>query len=134
MAFAIAATFILTRFQAYVVRQTGSIAIKADSLHYLSDLLVNASVVVALLLVSQMGLIWADAVFGLAIAAYILASAWKIARGAYDMLMDRELPESDRQRIKAIVKAHPAVIDLHDLRTRSAGRVMSLRFSMSRQR
>ena len=122
MIFAIAATFVLTRFQAYVVRKTGSIAIKADSLHYLSDLLVNASVVVALLLVSQLGWIWADAIFGLGIAAYILVNAWQIARGAYDMLMDRELPEEERRQIKEIVKAHPDVIDLHDLRTRASGR------------
>ena len=122
MIFAIAATFALTRFQAYVVRKTGSIAIKADSLHYLSDLLVNASVVIALLLVSQLGWIWADAVFGLGIAAYILVNAWQIARGAYDMLMDRELPEEERRQIKEIVMAHPEVIDLHDLRTRASGR------------
>ena len=122
MAFAIAATFVLTRFQAYVVRKTGSIAIKADSLHYFGDLLVNGSVIVALLLVSQLGWDWADPVFGLGIAAYILYCAWRIARGAYDMLMDRELPDEDRQRIKDIVQAHPAVIGLHDLRTRASGR------------
>ncbi len=122
MIFAIAATFILTRFQAYVVRKTGSIAIQADSLHYFGDLLVNASVVVALLLVSQLGWVWADAVFGLGIAAYILVNAWRIARGAYDMLMDRELPDEERERIKEIVQAHPAVVGLHDLRTRTSGR------------
>jgi len=122
MIFAIVGTFILTRFQAYVVRKTGSIAIKADSLHYFGDLLVNASVIVALLLVSQMGWVWADPVFGLGIAAYILFNAWQIARGAYDMLMDRELPDADRQQIKDIVQSHPAVIGLHDLRTRASGR------------
>ena len=122
MVFAIVATFLLTRFQAYVVRKTGSIAIQADSLHYLGDLLVNASVIVALLLVSQMGWIWADAIFGLGIAAYILFNAWRIARGAYDMLMDRELPDEERQQIKEIVQAHPAVIGMHDLRTRASGR------------
>ncbi len=122
MVFAIFATFVLTRLQAYVVRKTGSIAIQADSLHYLGDLLVNGSVIVALLLVSQLGLVWADPVFGLGIAAFILYSAWRIARGAYDMLMDRELPDEDRARIKDIVQAHPAVIGLHDLRTRASGR------------
>lgn len=122
MVFAIAATFALTRFQAYVIRKTGSIAIKADSLHYFSDLMVNTSVVVALLLVSELGWVWADAIFGLGIAAYILVNAWQIARGAYDMLMDRELPEAERRQIKEIVKAHPEVIDMHDLRTRASGR------------
>jgi ferrous-iron efflux pump FieF len=121
MVFAIAATFVLTRFQAYVVRKTGSMAIRADSLHYVGDLLVNAAVIVALLLVAELGWLWVDSVFGLAIAVYISTNAWRIARGAYDMLMDRELPDDERQRIKEIVMAHPRVIDLHDLRTRSSG-------------
>ena len=121
MVFAIAATFALTRFQAYVVRKTGSMAIRADSLHYVGDLLVNVSVIVALLLVAELGWLWVDSVFGLAIAVFISTNAWRIARGAYDMLMDRELSDDERQRIKEIVLAHPRVIDLHDLRTRSSG-------------
>ena len=72
---------------------TGSIAIKADSLHYLGDLLVNGAVILALLAVSRLGWVHADPIFGLGIAAYILYNAWVIARGALDMLMDRELPE-----------------------------------------
>jgi ferrous-iron efflux pump FieF len=121
MVFAIATTFALTRFQAYVVRKTGSMAIRADSLHYVGDLLVNISVIVALLLVAELGWLWVDSVFGLAIAVYISTNAWRIAHGAYDMLMDRELPDDERQRIKEIVLAHPRVMDLHDLRTRSSG-------------
>ena len=100
---------------------TGSVAIKADSLHYVGDLLVNAAVIVALLLSVELGWHVADPLFGLAIAAYILKNAWQITRGAYDMLMDRELPEEERRRIKEVVLAHPNVIDMHDLRTRSSG-------------
>jgi ferrous-iron efflux pump FieF len=122
MVFAIVLTFILTRFQAYVVRKTGSVAIKADSLHYIGDLLVNGAVIVALLAVSQFGWIHADPLFGLGIAGYILYNAWKIAVGALDMLMDRELPEEARRRITEIALAHAEVIDLHDLRTRTSGR------------
>jgi len=122
MVIAIAVTFALTRFQAHVVRETGSLAIKADSLHYLGDILVNAAVIVALLLGSQLGWALADPLFGLAIAAYILFNAWQIARGALDMLMDRELPEAERARIRDIALANPKVLDLHDLRTRSSGR------------
>lgn len=121
MVFAILVTFALTRFQAYVVRQTGSLAIKADSLHYLGDVLVNGAVIVALLLVSRLGWTLADPLFGLAIAGYILRNAWAIARGAFDMLMDHELPEDERQRIKDLVLKTPEVIDMHDLRTRASG-------------
>ena len=122
MILAIVVTFALTRFQAHVVRQTGSVAIKADSLHYLGDILVNAAVIVALLLASQFGWFIADPLFGIAIAGYILIVAWRIARGAFDMLMDRELPEPERARIGRIVLEHPSVIDMHDLRTRTSGR------------
>ena len=122
MILSIVVTFALTRFQAHVVRKTGSVAIKADSLHYVGDILVNAAVIVALLLASQFGWLIADPLFGIAIAGYILIIAWRIARGAFDMLMDRELPERERARIRRIVLEHPSVIDMHDLRTRASGR------------
>jgi len=122
LVFSIAATFVLTRYQAHVIRKTGSVAIQADSLHYVGDLLMNGAVIVALLLVGQLGWFWADPVFGLGIAAYILVNAWRIAREALNVLMDRELPDEERARIREIVQAHPAVIDMHDLRTRTSGR------------
>jgi len=121
MIFAIVVTFALTRYQKYVVHKTGSVAIQADSLHYVGDLLVNAAVIVALVLVAQFGWNIVDPIFAIAIAGYILKTAWEIARGAYDMLMDRELPEEERARIKDIALAHPDVIALHDLRTRTSG-------------
>ena len=121
MVFAIVVTFALTRYQAYVVRRTGSIAIQADSLHYVGDLLANGAVIVALVLSFRFGFVYADPLFAIAIAAYILKNAWTIARGAYDMLMDHELPEDERARIKEVVLRHPDVIDMHDLRTRASG-------------
>ena len=121
MAFSIVMTFALTRFQAYVVRHTKSVAIQADALHYLGDLLVNGAVIVALLLVSQLGWVYADPIFGIAIALYILYIAWRIVRHALDMLMDRELPDEARERIKQIALEDPKVLALHDLRTRSSG-------------
>lgn len=121
MIFAIVLTFALTRFQTHVVRKTDSMAIKADSLHYFSDLLVNAAVILAFVLVNQFGWLYADPLIGLAIAGYILKAAWSIAKGAYDMLMDRELPDEDRARIKRIVLDHGEVIAVHDLRTRASG-------------
>ncbi|WP_299400124.1 cation diffusion facilitator family transporter [Pelagibius sp.] len=121
MVFSIAATLALVSFQRYVIRRTGSLAIQADSLHYVSDILVNAAVIVALIVTAQLGWLYADPIFGIAIAAYILYTAWQIASGALDMLMDRELPDEDRKRIHAVALAHPAVVGLHDLRTRTSG-------------
>ena len=121
MLISIGATAVLVLFQRYVIRRTNSVVVRADSLHYLGDLLVNAAVIVALLGVTQLGWTILDPVFAIGIAAYILKTAWSIASESLHMLMDRELPDDDRARIGRIVRAHPEVVDMHDLRTRLAG-------------
>ncbi|TLS76946.1 cation diffusion facilitator family transporter [Mariprofundus erugo] len=120
MLFSILATLGLVFFQQYVIRQSGSTAIKADHLHYKTDLIVNAAVILALILASY-GWPGFDPVFAIAIAGYIFFSAWEIAREALDLLMDRELPNERRTRIKEIVHAHPQTRGIHDLRTRKSG-------------
>jgi ferrous-iron efflux pump FieF len=122
MAFAIVATLALIIYQRYVVRHTGSTAIRADSLHYVSDLFTNISIIVALALES-FGWSGMDPVFGTGIAGYILYSAWRIGREAFQLLMDRELPDEDRERILQIALAHEQVHGLHDLRTRRSANV-----------
>lgn len=121
MVFSIVVTLALVAFQHHVVRRTGSVAIKADSLHYVGDALVNGSVIAALLLEAQLGWSGADALFGVGIALYIVYTAWQIARASLDMLMDRELPDEDRRRIREIALKQPRVLAMHDLRTRTAG-------------
>jgi len=120
MIVSIVATLGLLMFQKHVINKTNSTAIKADHMHYKTDLLVNAGVIAALLLATY-GWPGFDPVFALAIAAFILYSAWEIARESLDLLMDRELPDEDRERIKLIVRNHPDSRGLHDLRTRKSG-------------
>lgn len=121
MVFTIAATLALVAFQRHVMRKTGSIAITADSLHYAGDLLINGGVMAALVI----GLFWSwpylDPIFAAGVGGYLLYNAAKIGRESLDMLMDRELPEEERERIKAIVLAHPAARAMHDLRSRRSG-------------
>lgn len=119
--FAIVATLVLVQFQKYVVRKTGSVAIGADSLHYTGDLLMNASVILAIVLSSNYGLIWIDPAFGIGISLFLIYNASKIATQSVHLLMDRELPDKDRENIRAIARKHPKVLDVHELRTRSAG-------------
>ena len=122
MVFSIVATLALIVLQRYVIGRTGSLAIRADSLHYVSDLLTNLGILVALALVTA-GWLWADAVVGLAVAAYIAWSAVRIGLDSVHMLMDRELPDEEKQRILEIAGGHPEVAGFHDLRTRQAGHV-----------
>lgn len=130
MVFSMVMTVALVAYQRRVIRRTGSVAISADSLHYFGDLLVNASVIVSLLLSAGLGLRYADPVFGLAIALYILWNAWAIAREALNILMDRELDDEDRARIVEIARAHPEVHALHDLRSRRAGTQAFIQFHL----
>ncbi|MEK9724749.1 MAG: cation diffusion facilitator family transporter, partial [Rhodospirillaceae bacterium] len=108
-------------FQRYVVKKSGSVAINADSLHYQTDVLLNGSVLVSLYLASEMGVVHADPVFAIAIAAFIIHTAWKIGLEALHILMDRELPDEDRRTIVEIASGHDGVEGVHDLRTRSSG-------------
>ncbi|MED5431373.1 MAG: cation diffusion facilitator family transporter [Pseudomonadota bacterium] len=121
MVFAIVITFGLLLIQKYVVRETGSTAIEADSLHYVSDLAVNAGIILVLL-VSQYGFLWLDGTVGLGIALFILYSAWSIATESVQLLLDREIPGDVREVIAAAVAEHPHALGFHDLRTRQSGR------------
>ncbi|MCZ6720729.1 MAG: cation diffusion facilitator family transporter [Proteobacteria bacterium] len=121
MGFSIVLTAILVVYQRYVIRKTSSTVVHADSLHYTMDVLVNGSVIVAILLATRLDWGFADPIFAIGIAGYIMYNAWKIGRRALDQLMDRELPNEARERIKKIVLDHPAVVSMHDLRTRRSG-------------
>ena len=121
MVFATIVTTALVTYQRRVVRLTGSTAIRADALHYASDILMNIGVIAALALAMTVGWGLADPIIALVIAAVIIHAAVRVARGAIQQLMDREFPEQDRERIRQIVLEHPDVLNCHDLRTRRSG-------------
>jgi len=120
-ALAIILTLGLVAFQRQVIRQTGSLAITADNLHYTGDLLLNLSVMGGLALAAFTPFGRADGLFGAGIAVYIAWNAFAIARSAVDMLMDKEFSEAEREKIFNITMGNPQVRGLHDLKTRSAG-------------
>ena len=121
MAMSIVVTIALVLYQRYVVRRTGSIAITADELHYRSDLVLNLSVILALVLSSALDQPILDPLFGAGIGIWILYSAIRLVRLSLFQLMDHELPDEEREKIRAIAQSHPDVVAAHDLRTRIAG-------------
>ena len=121
MMFSIVVTIGLVLYQRHVVRRTGSIAITADELHYRSDVVLNLSVIAALVLGSALDLPILDPLFGAAIGIWIVYSAVRLARLSLIQLMDHELPDDEREKIRAIAQSHPDVVAAHDLRTRVAG-------------
>ena len=129
-AFSALVTLGLVAFQKRVVARTGSMAVGADSAHYQGDLAMNAAIVAALLLSSQLGWTWADPVFAILIALFMLKTVYGIAAQAFDHLMDRELPDAARARIREIALAHPEACALHDLKTRAAGAGSFIQFHL----
>ena len=120
MILAIVMTLILLAIQRYVIRKTDSTAIRADSLHYATDLLTNVSILLALYL-TTLGWTWADPVFAIAVAIYIFYSAFHIGHDSFQQLMDRELPADILEKIQATAMSHPEVTGTHELRTRQSG-------------
>ena len=121
MVFAIAVTLGLVAYQRHVIRHTGSIAVGADELHYRSDLILNLGVIATLMLGSTLHLPILDPLFGGAVGLWIIYGAVKIARLSLVQLMDREMPDTERARVRAIAEGHPEVTAVHDIRTRIAG-------------
>lgn len=118
---AIVATAALLAYQKRVIALTGSLAIGTDHLHYRSDVALNVAVIAALALDRLLGIRGIDALFGIAIALWLLWSAWSASGEAIDQLMDREWPPAKRERFLALTRAHPQLAGIHDLRTRTSG-------------
>jgi ferrous-iron efflux pump FieF len=111
----------LVLYQQRVIRLTGSIVVRADSLHYKADVMMHGAIIISLLLTGRLGIEWADSAFAFGVALFLLWGAKGILIEALNILVDRELPEEERLRIRGIALSHPEVQDIHDLRTRSSG-------------
>jgi ferrous-iron efflux pump FieF len=118
---AIFATLGLLAYQRYVVRQTGSVAIHGDHLHYQGDLLLNIAVIIAIALDAFLHVRGADPLFGIGIALWLLYGASQSAKLALAQLLDREWPKEKRDRFLAVAARHPQMHNIHDVRTRSSG-------------
>lgn len=118
---AILATFVLLWYQRSVIRQTGSVAIMADNVHYQSDLFLNLSVIAAIGLERYFAVRGADPVFGIIIAAWLAWGAFQASSNAIDQLMDKEWPEADRRRFIEVAARQEGLKGIHDFRTRRSG-------------
>ena len=129
-AISIALTFILTTIQSRAIKKTGSLALEADQKHYTSDILINGGVIAAALVNLYNGWVIIDIAIGLSIAAAMAFAGWGISKKAADMLMDREIPEENRQKIIALINANENILGVHDLRTWMSGTNIHISFDV----
>ncbi|MCO8145225.1 cation diffusion facilitator family transporter [Rhodovulum tesquicola] len=121
MVVSIVLTLALVLWQRRVAARTGNRVVKADSLHYLGDLLPNIGAILALWASAQFGFVRLDAAIALAAAAMLAVGALGIGKGAWDALMDRAADPHVIARIETLARTQPGVHGFHDLKTRRAG-------------
>ncbi len=130
MLFSIIVTFLLVKYLLKVAKETDNLVIKADALHYQTDLWSNAAVLIALGLVYITGIDAIDAIFGLGIGLYIIYSAYEIIQEGTEILLDRALEGEMVATIGEIISQHPEVTSYHWLRTRTDGTTNYVEFHM----
>ncbi|MBO9491847.1 cation diffusion facilitator family transporter [Endozoicomonas sp. G2_1] len=118
----LAMTILLVMVQHITISKTESVAIKADSLHYKGDILLNLSVLAALLLAEYVTPT-ADGIFTCLVASYLLINSVVIAKQSIDQLMDRTLAETELEQVKHAIRQHPEVIGYRNLKARKSGAV-----------
>ncbi len=129
MVFSIIITLLLVLYQRHVVKITNNLAIKADSLHYVTDLLTNFSILVALFLTLK-GYLWADAVFAIVISLYIFKSAFDIGNSSLQQLMDKKLDEETEKLILNAIDQTDDILGVHDFKTRQSGKDKFVQFHL----
>jgi len=130
MLFSIIVTYLLVKYLLKVAKETDNLVIKADALHYQTDLWSNAAVLIALGLVYATGIDAIDAVFGLGIGLYIIYSAYQIIQEGIEILLDHALEGEMVASIGEIISKHPEVTSYHWLKTRTDGTTNFVEFHM----
>ena len=121
MAALVGLTIWLVIAQTWAVRATGSLAVRGDRAHYLADALANIAVILGLVAASVTGVEGIDAAVGVGFSVWLLWAAWRVARLAWNQLMDVELPEDERAYLGTLAGMDARVRALRSLRTRAAG-------------
>lgn len=122
MTISLVLTVLLVLYQRWVYVRTGSLAVKADSAHYIGDILANGAVIIALF-AAQTGIIWLDPLVAILIVVTLLKSAFGIAKESLDMLMDHALDPEVVDNIQRFVSQNELILGCHDIKTRQSGNV-----------
>ncbi len=130
MILSIVLSVILVMIQRYAVSKTGSLAVEADSVHYGSDVAINAGTIAILGFGVYGAPLWLDPLFAIFVAFFMAYIARGIAFKSLDMLLDRELPDDDRAQIIAVIEDNDKVLGWHDLRTRLNGSCYVISFDI----
>ncbi len=127
MAPILAMTFATVLYLRKVAKATGSLVVRSDALHYLTDVWVNVGVIVSLALVKLTGKPIVDTIVSLVIAAYMIVSSLAVVREGFDVVMDKSLEPELVDQLHAMLRGCDQILSYHDFKTRR-GRVPHVDF------
>ncbi len=111
----------LVLYLMHVAKTSNSIVIKADALHYKTDLFTNGGILISLFVISLTDWFIIDAIVGIVIAIYIIYSAYGLIKEGTLMLLDVALEPEIVAKIVAIIDGQQGVTSHHWLKTRRSG-------------
>ena len=121
MSASVAINATVSRYLLAVGRRTESPAISADGRHLQTDIITSLGVAVGLALnVITRSNFW-DSIAAIGVSILILRVGYRLARDAVRTLADESLPVHEEVLIVNILRAHPAVMGYHKLRSRRSG-------------
>jgi len=121
MVISVIMTGALVMFLNHVAKKTGSMVIKADALHYKTDLYSNGAIIIALVVIQFTNFHMIDAILGILIAIYIIYSAYELIQEGTLVLMDVAIEDELIEEVENIIESDSDVVSYHQLHTRSAG-------------
>lgn len=122
MVFSTLATLFLVLYLQKASAKTDSLIVKADLLHYKTDLFSNLGILLALGAIKITDWAWIDPVVGVGIALYILKGAYPLLRNGVFMLMDHALEPDLVERIRTLALSRsPRITGVHEVKTRRSG-------------
>lgn len=129
--FALIATFALITFQKFVIKKTNSLSIRADMAHYTGDIMMNVGVIISMVLAYYLKWTFVDSLFGIIVSLYLFTIVYQILRESITILMDTEMPNSFRNKIKKMTLAFPEVKEIYQLKTRQSGSNVFVQFCVA---
>jgi len=121
MGISIVLTAALVLFLVNIAKKTNNLVIRADALHYQTDLYTNGAVLIALGIIHFTDFEMIDPILGIAIAIFMVYSAYPIVKEGILMLMDISLDEEEIEKIQEYLLLVDNINSTHHLTTRRSG-------------
>ena len=126
MIFSFLITLALVFYLSFIAKKTNNLVIKADALHYKTDLLSTGAILLSILIISFSDLHFIDGILGICIGIYIIFSAFALLKNGIFILMDRALDKKIIENINNLLSSKKEIQGFHSLKTRQSGEIYFL--------